>query len=206
MSTSRRRYSQEFKDQLCEEVVSQSKTIRSVADAYGIGAETLRNWVKKYKAARGEDEAQTPLSGSERARLAELERENQQLRAEAAFLKKSGRVLRAGATVVAKYEFIDSQRKHAHPGWTVVNMCAWLEVSKSGYYNWRFRPQSATAARRQALTARVRHFFEESDGTYGYRRIHADLADEGTEASPELVRQIMRDEALYPDLAQIGVM
>lgn len=27
---------------------------------------------------------------------------------------------------------------------------------------------------------------------------HADLADEGTEASPELVRQIMRDEALYP--------
>lgn len=89
MSTSRRRNSQEFKDQLCEEVISQQKTIRSVADAYGIGAETLRNWVKKYKAAHGEDEAQAPLSGSERARLAELERENQQLRAEAAFLKKA---------------------------------------------------------------------------------------------------------------------
>jgi len=31
---------------------------------------------------------------------------------------------------------------------------------------------------------------------FGYRRIHADLADEGTECSPELVRQIMRTEAL----------
>ncbi|HJA38471.1 MAG TPA: transposase [Candidatus Brevibacterium intestinigallinarum] len=68
--------------------------MRSVADAYGIGAETLRNWVKKYKAAHGEDEAQAPLSGSERARFAELERENQQLRAEAAFLKKRPRTSR----------------------------------------------------------------------------------------------------------------
>ncbi len=38
--------------------------------------------------------------------------------------------------------------------------------------------------------------FEASDGTYGYRRIHADLVDEGRESSPELVRHIMRDEGL----------
>jgi len=42
----------------------------------------------------------------------------------------------------------------------------------------------------------VRHFFEESEGTYGYRRIHTDLVDEGTECSPELTRQIMRQEGL----------
>ena len=41
----------------------------------------------------------------------------------------------------------------------------------------------------------MKHFFAASDGTYGYRRIHADLADEHTECSPELVRQIMRDGA-----------
>ena len=38
--------------------------------------------------------------------------------------------------------------------------------------------------------------FEESDGTYGYRRIHADLAGEQTQCSPELVRQMMRQEGL----------
>ena len=47
-----------------------------------------------------------------------------------------------------------------------------------------------------ALTARIQHYFEESDGTYGYRRIHADLAAEQTECSPELVRQIMRYQGL----------
>jgi len=46
------------------------------------------------------------------------------------------------------------------------------------------------------LSARVHHFFEDSEGTYGYRRIHADLVDEGSECSPELVRHIMRDEGL----------
>lgn len=78
----------------------------------------------------------------------------------------------------------------------VTKMCAWLSVSTSGFYHWLARPESATAARRAALTARVLHFFTASDGTYGYRRIHADLAAEHTECSPELVRQIMRDEGL----------
>ena len=62
-------------------------------------------------------------------------------------------------------------------------------MSTSGFYHWLARPQSATSARREALTERIHYFFEESDGTYGYRRIHADLAAEQTECSPELVRQ-----------------
>jgi len=77
-------------------------------------------------------------------------------------------------------------------------MCVWLAVSTSGFYHWLGRPQSATAARREVLANRIRHFFAGSDGTYGYRRIHADLAAENVECSPELVRQIMRQEALVP--------
>ena len=69
-------------------------------------------------------------------------------------------------------------------------------VSASGFYHWLGRPQSATAARREVLTARVQHFFEASDGTYGYRRIHVDLAEEGSECSPELVCQVMRAKSL----------
>ena len=34
------------------------------------------------------------------------------------------------------------------------------------------------------------------DVAVAYRRIHADLAEEGTECSPELVRQIMRTQGL----------
>lgn len=97
---------------------------------------------------------------------------------------------------MSKYEYIDSCKNDPAQNNPVYKMCAWLSVSTSGFYHWLSRPTSATASRRAALTARVKHFFAASDGTYGYRRIHADLADEHTECSPELVRQIMRDEGL----------
>lgn len=99
---------------------------------------------------------------------------------------------------MAKYEFIDSYATGAQKPPAVLKMCRWLEVSRSGFYHWRSHPVSVSATRRQALTARVRHFFEDSEGTYGYRRIHADLQAEETECSPELVRQIMRGEGLVP--------
>lgn len=87
MSVSRRRFTQEFKDELCREVISTSKPIKDVAVAYGVGPETLRNWLVKYREANGGTE--TELTVTERARLKALERENQDLRAETAFLKKA---------------------------------------------------------------------------------------------------------------------
>jgi transposase len=87
MTTSRRRFSQEFKDELCREVINTSKSIKDVATAYGVGPETLRNWLIKHREANGGTD--TDLTLPERARLKELERENQELKAEALFLKKA---------------------------------------------------------------------------------------------------------------------
>lgn len=87
MTASRRRFSQEFKDELCQEVISTSKPVKHVADSYGVGAETLRKWLIRYREEHGGTDEE--LTVSERARLKELERENQELRAETAFLKKA---------------------------------------------------------------------------------------------------------------------
>ena len=87
MPASRRRFSQELKDELCLEVISTSKTIKDVAVAYGVGPETLRNWLITYRDSHGGSE--TELTVSDRARLKELERENQDLRAETAFLRRA---------------------------------------------------------------------------------------------------------------------
>ena len=87
LAASGRRFSQEFKDELCQEVIATSKPIKEVAVAYGVGLETLRNWLIKYRDAHGGTE--TVLMVSERARLKELERVVQDLRAETAFLKKA---------------------------------------------------------------------------------------------------------------------
>ena len=44
----------------------------------------------------------------------------------------------------------------------------------------------------------MRKSFDESDETYGYRRVHADLAAWGVPAGPELVRSVMRELGLEP--------
>ena len=99
---------------------------------------------------------------------------------------------------MAKYEYIDSCDNDPDNIYAVWRMCRWLLVSTSGFYHWRSRPESATAARRTVLAELIRGFFTASDGTYGYRRIHADLAAAGVAGSPELVRQIMKTQGLLP--------
>lgn len=99
---------------------------------------------------------------------------------------------------MAKYEFIDSYAADDSATVPVTDRCRWLEVSTSGFYHWRSRPQSATALRRDGLAQRIHVFFDLAHGTYGYRRIHADLRAAGVECSPELVRSIMRSENLVP--------
>lgn len=103
-----------------------------------------------------------------------------------------------------KFEFIESEyatavlnhARHLIP--TITVMCALLEVSRSGYYAWRERPASATWQRREQLKTYITASFENSNHTYGYRRVHADLVDWGVEAGPELVRALMTELGLRP--------
>jgi putative transposase len=102
-----------------------------------------------------------------------------------------------------KFEFIDAEyAAHTSMNTTkapsISKMCAWVEVSRSGYYEWRDRPASATDRRREDLKLIITTSFDDSDGTYGHRRVHADLADWGVPCGPELVRTLMRELGLEP--------
>lgn len=102
-----------------------------------------------------------------------------------------------------KYEFIDGEyaahaAANAAGAPTILQMCTRLSVSKSGDYERRSRPTSATAQRRELLQQKIGELFDDSDGTYGYRRIHAALARAGERVSPELVRKLMRRLGLVP--------
>jgi len=98
--------------------------------------------------------------------------------------------------VIARYEFIDGEKAtttiNGKAKYTVVKMCEWMEVSTSGFYEWMSRPASATARRRAALKVLIAKAFADSDGTYGYRRLHAQLARWDEHCTPELVRALMR--------------
>jgi putative transposase len=98
--------------------------------------------------------------------------------------------------VTGVYEFIDAEYATSENAPAVTKMCAWLDVSKSGFYDWKSRPESATAERRKKLSLIIRRIFDDSDSTYGHRRIAAQLARQGIIAGQELVRGLMRELGL----------
>jgi transposase InsO family protein len=103
--------------------------------------------------------------------------------------------------VTEKFEFIDAERAAAGEAAelpTVARMCVLLDVSKSGFYEWRGRPVSAAQRRRELLAEKIRALFQAFDSTYGYRRIHAELVRAGERVGPKLVRKLMREMGLIP--------
>jgi len=87
---SRRSCTQDFKNELCREVINTSKPIVDVARPYGVGPESLRRWLIKYRNTHNLPDA--AATGSELSRLRELENGNQELRAENLFLKSQSRL------------------------------------------------------------------------------------------------------------------
>ena len=90
------------------------------------------------------------------------------------------------------YEFIDAEYAAGDSAQSITRMCAWLRVSRSGYYEWLTRGESAAERRRVRLRELICELFEASDGTYGHRRIARELGRQGVAAGAELVRKLMR--------------
>ncbi len=63
----------------------------------------------------------------------------------------------------------------AAEGLSVDVACRVLGVSPSGYYEWRHRPLSARALEDEWLIGLIRQVHDATRGTYGARRIHAEL-------------------------------
>jgi hypothetical protein len=81
----------------------------------------------------------------------------------------------------------------------IKRMCELLEVSRSGFYEWRkSRDDGPTpAARRRAgLDAKVAKFHAASDGVYGAPRILADLRGDGERVSRKTVAASLRRQGL----------
>jgi putative transposase len=102
--------------------------------------------------------------------------------------------------VSEKYEFIDAEYAKPAEGSApaLVQICGWLGVSKSGFYEWRKRQESETSRRRELLKLKIKALFEANDEEYGYRRIHQTLVRGGEQADDETVRKLMRELDLRP--------
>lgn len=82
------KYSPELKAEAVRVVLGSDRTIASVAAEFGVGAESLRTWVKKERVARG-GAVELGAGESDQQRLARLEKENRELRMKVEFLGKA---------------------------------------------------------------------------------------------------------------------
>ena len=75
-------------------------------------------------------------------------------------------------------------------------MCQALKVSPSGHYAWPTRPESRRRRYDRELTQTIRLLYAESGGTYGSRRLHAELNDSGFACGRAKVARLMHNAGL----------
>ena len=167
------------------------------AKRLGIPDSSLWNWIRLSRAGRltAADGAAVPVKRS----VTEVEAENGRLRRELAstkldldIVKKSGGVFREGVAV--KYAWIDEHRDQ----YSVTRMCRQLEVSRTGYGQWRTRPPSDRALANAVLDAQVAAMHAGSQRSYGRPRIVRGLRAQGVPVSHERVRKSLQRQGLRP--------
>lgn len=75
---------------------------------------------------------------------------------------------------------------------SVARKCKIVNVSRSGYYNWRKRAVSQRSIDNIKLEEHIQSIYDEHKGRYGYRRISEELLEKGIATSLERTRRRMR--------------
>jgi transposase InsO family protein len=92
-----------------------------------------------------------------------------------------------------RFQFIAAEKGHH----SLALLCRCLRVTRSGFYAWQERPESAHATRDRQLKVLVRASFAVSKGRYGSPRIHRDLLEDHQErVNRKRVIRLMQEDGL----------
>jgi putative transposase len=93
-----------------------------------------------------------------------------------------------------KYAWIGEHSDQYH----VTKMCRQLDVSRTGYYQWKRRVPSCRSIANQVLDAQVAAIHTGSRRSYGRPRIVRQLHDQGVQVGHERVRKSLTRQGLHP--------
>ena len=161
MERPRRSYTDEYKQQTVELVMSSGRSITSVAKELGLRDSVLRRWVDKVRQRAdigvaaphhaGDADVGGPGLGTRPAAPGERTAAHG-----ARHYKKVDRDLCRNTDM--SFSFIEDHRD----SYPVRLMCNVLEVSPAGYYAWRDRPVSERSKSNAALLAEIRQVHHDS--------------------------------------------
>jgi putative transposase len=78
----------------------------------------------------------------------------------------------------------------------VRELCAVLEVTRSGYYAWRNRQQTARQIANRLLVSEIQRVYHLKKGNYGSPRVTEQLRREGRKCNHKRVERLMREQGL----------
>ena len=162
-----------------------------VAAQLGLHRETLRRWVLEQEADGG---ARPGPSRAERSRIAELERENKELRRANEILKTAaaffGAELDRRSQEVVRY--VDAHRDR----FGVEPICRVLQVAPSSYYAAKRRQPCQRQVRDEALKVEIGRVHAANYGVYGARKVWRQLHRDGVPVARCTVERLMRQLGL----------
>ena len=180
-------YASQFRAMVIEQVRS-GVSVASVAAAVGVPQATVFRWVRQDRIDRGELAGMSTIESAElraaRLRIVELE-------AELATVKRASELFAQGRVVRPKV-LCGIVEMLASEGHGTKRVCRILAVPASTFFRWRSVPPSNRAIRRAWLADAIQQVHAASRGTYGFRRVRAELADAyGQVVNKKLVQSIM---------------
>ena len=170
----RRRYDAEFKRNAIALSEEPGRSISEVEQSLGISPGLIYKWKNQFD-AKGTlafpgngIEALTP----DQKKIRELEKKLRDAEIDREILKKAVAIFSKNTEM--KYIFIKTNRSI----YSVLRMCRNLQVSVSGYYDWKKRKKSNREHQKDVLKMKIREFFYEKHGEMaGSHLITHDLHD-----------------------------
>lgn len=163
-----RSYPPEFRRKVLD-FLAAGRSVTEVAEDLGISGACIYNWRKQDRVDRGEIPG---LSTAERSELVAARRRINSLEAELAAERRAKQLLKEAVPPKARFAIIKVMVAEGH---SIKVSCRVLQVTEAGFYAWRKRPPSERAIRHAWLTDLITKAHVDSRGTYGARRVHAEL-------------------------------
>jgi len=163
-----RSYPPEFRRKVLD-LLAAGRSVTEVAEDLGISGACVYNWRKQDRIDRGEAPG---LSTTELSELTVARRRISALEAELAATKRATQLLKEAVPPRGRFAIIKVMASEGH---SIKVSCRVLDVTEAGFYPWRKRPPSERAIRHAWLMDLITKAHGDSRGTYGARRVHAEL-------------------------------
>jgi putative transposase len=186
-----RTYDAEFRRRVVD-LVRSGRSVAAVSAELGMAEATVYRWKAQDLVDRG---AKPGRSSVERGELAAAQRRIRELETQLELVTKAAALFEEGVRPKDKYPVI---AELAGQGFSAKLCCRLLRVAPSGFFMWRRRSPTPRAIRMAWLTDLVVTVHANSRGTYGWRRVHAELIyGHGVIVNRKTIRKIMRAQALH---------